>query len=739
MTAGPTASPHETDVVVLRAAGVSLVIDCAGPQVPRVLHWGLDLGRLAGPETAALRTATLPPVRPSAFDQPTWLTLLPGEADGWLGTPALTGHRGDSALVPRLTLLGYDVDHGPPDAAAELVVRTADQQAGVAVRSEVRLEPSGLLRVRHEVTNTGGDRLDLAALVAVMPLPARAVDVLDLTGRWSREAAPQRGRLDHATRLHETRHGRTGHDTPLLMILGTDGFGFGRGEVWAMHVAWSGDATWRAERMADTPANSGAVLVGGELLRPGEVRLAHAASYATPWICYTYADHGLDDASARIHRWLRSRPEHPTPARPVVLNTWEAVYFDHDVDRLKALADVAAEVGVERFVLDDGWFRGRRDDRAGLGDWYVDEHVWADGLHPLVDHVRGLGLEVGLWVEPEMINLDSDLAREHPDWLLAGADRVPVEWRFQQVLDLSREEVFAYLLLRLDELVSTYGLDFLKWDHNRDLAEAVHGPTSRAGVHRQTLAVYALLDALRERHPRLEIESCASGGGRIDLGILERTDRVWASDTNDALERQQIQRWLGLLVPPELIGSHVGGPVSHTTGRVLGVGLRAVTALFGHMGFEWDLTTCSADELSELSAWVELHKELRPLLHTGTVVRADLDDLGTLLHGVVSADRREAVFAHVRLSTSPAASPGRILLPGLSGGCTYDVRLRGIGHTGPQHLDGSPGWWVGPEGRLDGVLPAVPGAVLGAVGIQLPALHPGQATLVHVSAARAGG
>ena len=733
MTAAPTASPHGADVVVLRAAGVSLVLDCAGPRAPRVLHWGRDLGRLAGTDPVAIRAASVPPVRPSAFDQPTWLTLFPGEADGWLGAPALSGHRATRALVRQLALLGVDVDPGPPGGSAELVVRTADETAGVAVHSELRLEASGLLRVRHEVTNTGPDELDLAALTVAMPVPARAVDALDLTGRWSREAAPQRSRLDLATRLRETRHGRTGHDTPLLMILGTEGFGFRRGEVWGMHVAWSGDTTWRAERAADTPANASAVLFGGELLRPGEVRLAHAESYATPWICFTYAEDGLDGASARIHGWLRSRPAHPTTPRAVVLNTWEAVYFDHEATRLHELADVAAEVGVERFVLDDGWFRNRRGDGAGLGDWYVDDDVWPDGLHPLVDHVRGLGLQVGLWVEPEMINLDSDLARDHPDWLLAAPGRLPLEWRSQQVLDLSRDDVSAYLLERLDELVATYRLDFLKWDHNRDLAEAVHAPTGQAGVHRQTLALYALLDALRERHPGLEIESCASGGGRIDLGILERTDRVWASDTNDALERQQIQRWLGLLVPPEMIGSHLGGPVSHTTGRALGLGIRAVTSMFGHMGFEWDLTTCSPAERAEVAGWVALHKELRPLLHTGAVVRADLDDPGALLHGVVAMDRSEAVYAHVRLATAPAASAGRLLLPGLDAERSYDVRLRNAGHTGPQHLDGRPGWWVGPEGRRDGALARVPGAVLGAVGIQLPALHPGEATLVHVT------
>ena len=280
----------------------------------------------------------------------------------------------------------------------------------------------------------------------------------------------------------------------------------------------------------------------------------------------------------------------------MVLNTWEAVYFDHRLDRLTALADTAAELGVERFVLDDGWFRHRRDDTAGLGDWYVDEDVWPHGLHPLIDHVRGRGMEFGLWVEPEMVNPDSDLARAHPDWVLPGPP-----WRHQQALDITIPEAYAYILERLDALLSEYDIAFLKWDHNRDLVT----PT-----HEQTLATYRLLDELRARHPGVEIESCSSGGARVDLGILARTDRVWASDTNDALERQNIQRWTQLLLPPELVGSHVGPPRAHTTGRTHDLSFRAATALFGHFGIEWDIASASDEERTELAEWIARYKRV---------------------------------------------------------------------------------------------------------------------------------
>ncbi len=323
---------------------------------------------------------------------------------------------------------------------------------------------------------------------------------------------------------------------------------------------------------------------------------------------FVWSGDGLDGLAARLHEHLRARPSHPHSPRPVVLNTWEACYFDLAVDRVRALATTAASVGVERFVIDDGWFRGRRDDTAGLGDWYVDEQRFPDGLHPIVDHVRALGMQLGLWVEPEMANLDSDLIREHPSWLLDVAfendsveGRSAPEWRGQHVLDVAQPEVSAYLLERLDALVTEYAIDFLKWDHNRDLHAAQHldrtgtsGVRRVPGVHPQTAAVYALLDELRRRHPGLEIESCSSGGARVDLGVLARTDRVWASDTNDAIERQQIQFWTANLLPPELVGSHVGGPQSHTTDRVLDLPFRLATSLFGHAGIEWDLTSCSA-------------------------------------------------------------------------------------------------------------------------------------------------
>ena len=708
------------ELVQLRAAGTALVLDVSGPALPRVVHWGSDLGDLRVLEGSAgvLVSGGVPR---NSTDEPRVLTLLPGELEAWSGAPGLAGHRAGTATLPRWALAGPVAVEDDPAGGGALTVRAADAACGLEVSLRLTLGPTGLLTVDSTLTSTAEGTYDLAALRAVMPLPPVASEVLDLTGRWLRERAPQRSPLLHGTRTRASRRGRPGHDAPLLLAAGTAGFGFRSGEVWAVHVAWSGNHEHLVERLPEGAGEHGAVLGGGELLLPGEVRLRAGESYTAPPVVFAHSDQGLDGVSARFHRHLRARPHHPAAPRPVVLNTWEAVYFDHDLDRLRHLADVAAAIGVERFVLDDGWFRGRRDDTAGLGDWFVDEDVWPRGLHPLVDHVRGLGMQVGLWVEPEMVNPDSDLARDHPDWVLTPD--APLS-RSQLVLDVAHPEAFAFVLERLDAIVGEHRLDFLKWDHNRDLDAALHG--GRPGVRSQTLALYRLLDELRRRHPGLEVESCASGGGRVDLGILERTDRVWASDCNDAVERQEIQRWTTLLLPPELLGTHVGPAVSHTTGRVGDLAFRCATALFGHAGLECDIGAAGPEEVRQLTAWVALHKELRPLLHSGDVVRADAPDDGSHLHGVVAADGSEAVFAHVRLTTSPDAAPGRVRLPGLDPDRRYRVRRRDTPPTalGPQVA--APGW-LQEE-------PVVAGAVLGRAGLPMPVLAPATAIVLHLRA-----
>ncbi len=715
----PTPTPHRGDrmiasIVHLRAGGVSLVLDLPGDTLPAVLHWGADLGPVGQDELRDL-AGTVAPLLENAVDVPVRVSLLPEHSAGWMGAPALLGHGGGDAWSTRFGATEYAVD----EAGRRVVARASDPAAGLALEVEVELLASGLVRTRAAVTNTADRPFSVEQLAVALPVPPVATELLDQAGRWSRERVPQRRAITVAMHLRENRRGRTGTDAATVLMAGEAGFGFGGGEVWGLHVGFSGNHRSYLERMT----SGRTLLAGGELLLPGELALARDETYRSPWIHGTYGV-GLDDAAARFHEHLRSRPQHPRSTRPVVLNTWEAVYFDHDLDRLLDLVERAAEVGVERFVLDDGWFRGRRSDDAGLGDWYVDEDVWPKGLHPLVDRVKERGMEFGLWVEPEMVNPDSDLARAHPEWILQTGGRLPLEARRQQVLDLAQPEAYAHILERLSSLVTEYGVAYLKWDHNRDLVEAGSTATGRAG-HAQTLAVYRLLDGLKAAHPRLEIESCSSGGARVDLGILERTDRIWASDCIDPHERQQILRWTAQLLPAELVGSQVGSPVSHSTGRTHDLSFRAATALFGSFGIEWDITRASVEERAELAEWVALAKRFRPLLHSGRTVRVDHPVDAVWAHGVVAQDRSEALFAFVMMDRPSCWPPGLVRIPGLDPDRRY--RLAPVGPSGPLATNNDAPSWQRGEVTLSG-------RALAAVGIQAPPLQPDHAALVHLRA-----
>jgi alpha-galactosidase len=714
------------ETVVLRGGGVALVLARVDRGLPALLHWGADL---TDADVADLRLLRDRPVPHNALDAPWDLTVLPTAGDGWLGTPGFSAHRGGGAAAPRWEAT---VEGG----GDRCVVRAVTGSVQAAVLLTYVLDGHGVLTVSTEVTSTaGGDvaPLDLAAVRTLLPLPTRADEVLDLTGRWVRERVPQRHSLADGTWLRTGRRGRTGHDATLLITVGTAGFGFRHGEVWGVHTAWSGNHEHLVERLPEGAGPHAAVMGGGEALSPGEVRLGPGESYRAPDVVAVWSDEGLDGLTRRLVRHQRSGPDYRAGRpRPLVLNTWEAVYFDHDLERLRRLADTAASIGVERFVLDDGWFGERRDDTRGLGDWQVSSEVWPDGLDPLVEHVKDLGMEFGLWFEPEMVNLDSDLVRAHPDWVLGPVAGPPAPSRQQHVLDLANDEAFAYVLDAMSRLVTEYGIDFVKWDHNRDLHEAVRSDASgrdRPAVGAQTRATYRLLDELRRRHPDLEVESCSSGGARVDLGVLARTDRVWTSDCNDALERVAIQRWTGLLVPPERMGTHIGPPRAHTTHRELDLSLRMVVALGGHAGLEWDVSTCSEDELEALRAWAGLYRELRPLLHGGDTVRSDHPDPALVVGGTVAPDRSEAVFSVVQVATGRGTTPGLVALPGLDPGRRYRVRVRReagepavVQTRGPEWVD---------QARGDGV--EVSGRVLGEVGLALPVLAVGQALLLHLT------
>lgn len=693
----------------LTDGAVSVVVVSSGG-MPEVAHWGGAVGPGELDPAAFVR-----PVVGGGLDVDAPVGLLPESACGWFGRPGIEMHRsGGRDIAPRLTL-----DH--VDATGHhLDVRTSDPHSAITVTIRLTLAPSGLLVAAATLRNDGADALVVGAVRLTLPVPAQAGELLTLGGRHTYEFVPTRTEWNRTCVTIENRHGKTSHERLGAVFAGTPAFGEHAGEVWACHLGWSGNF----ELICDAVTDGHQIIQAGELLLQGEVELEPGESYTTPTVYAAYSAAGLNPISNAFHDHVRARSRGTRLPRPVHLNTWEAVYFEHDATTLRALADAAAEVGIERFVLDDGWFGGRRDDHRGLGDWSVSANVWPDGLAPLIDHVRGLGMEFGIWVEPEMVNPDSDLYRAHPDWALVDQRYPHVLGRNQLVLDLGRPEVRDHLFERLDALLADHDIAYVKWDHNRDLVSPMS--LGRAGVHRQTLGAYELLDRLHAAHPDIEIETCASGGGRVDLGILERTDRVWVSDSIDALDRHTMQRGFSLLFPPELMGSHIGAPTAHATLRTHRLGFRAVAAMFGAFGVEWNLLDATPDERDQLADLISLHKRFRGLLHTGTVIRHDHPDTTVEVHGVVAADRSEAVFAITRLNSAPTHHTSPIRFHGLDDAAAYEARLLDdIGE--PLGLARRQPPWV--HGKLTAT-----GRQLRVAGFHAPQLNPESSVILHLQA-----
>lgn len=709
--------------LAISSAGSALCFSLREGSSPAITHWGRrpdsDLEAFAD----ALAETEGGGVGHASPDAPRRVPIVPQRFDDWAGSPGLEAIRNSRGAFPRLVL--DRVEHREATGVSFLLTDAAN-----AIRLEIAydFDAHGVLRVAGQLTNTGTDPLDVIALRMLLPLPPRADELLDLTGRWGGERQPQRSALTDGARRRAAHRGRPGHDSPILSIAGTPGFGFRSGEVWGAHLAWSGNGEYLVERLNEGVGVLSTLIGVGENLSPGEVTLAPGESYRGPDAVFVWSDAGIDGLSARLHASVRAHAAHPSRPRPLTLNTWEAVYFRQEPAALAHLAEVAAGIGVERFVLDDGWFEGRRTATAGLGDWSVDRSVWLDGLGPLADRVRELGMEFGLWVEPEMVNLDSGLAREHPEWLLAPPEGVGGSWRSQYVLNIAHPDAYSHLLDRIDSLIADLGIAYLKWDHNREVMEGVDRRTGAPGAHAQTRALYAMLDELHRRHPGLEIESCASGGARIDLGILERTQRVWPSDSNDPVARHEIQRWTGVLIPPELVGSHVGPKRAHTTGRETDLAFRLITALFGHAGIEWDITGCTEQQLDTLRTWAAYSRDHRALIATGTTVRADGLPDGTLLHGLVSPDRATALYAWVQLTGAAQGGARRVPLPGLDAARRYRLDLaEPFGRAARQALK-DPSWIA------EATAGVFSGELLGAAGLPLPLLGPAQAVLLEVVA-----
>ncbi|WP_338894811.1 alpha-galactosidase [Streptomyces sp. TG1A-60] len=538
----------------------------------------------------------------------------------------------------------YPVEGGPRFARPALSVRT-DERRGTewtfrtyeADGDELRLSftDGGLgitlhYRMRDDVVerwvtlvNEGPTAELLRADSATWTLPPReeAWRLSQLHGRWAAESRLVRADLTYGEKVIGSRRGHTGHQHLPWVALDTDA-GEERGEVYGCALGWSG--SWRIA-VAQLPDARVQITGGAGYDESGLLRLETGDTFTTPVFAGLWSDGGHGGASRAWHAYQRTYviPD-ADQDRPVLFNSWEATEFDISEEQQGTLARRAAAVGVELFVVDDGWFGARTSDRAGLGDWTPNPDRFPKGLKPLADYVHALGMQFGIWVEPEMVNPDSELYRAHPEWVQFQPGRKRTELRNQLVLNLAREDVQEYLWERLDTLLSSAPIDYVKWDFNRCFTDAgwPGEPYPQKLWVEHVQAFYALLDRLRSAHPQVAFESCSGGGGRIDLGVMARTDQVWTSDNTDPLDRLAIQHGFSQVHPARTMAAWVtDSPNNQLNGRVSTLRFRFVSAMAGVLGVGGDLAEWSEEELAEARDWVELYKEIRPVVQRGDLYR----------------------------------------------------------------------------------------------------------------------
>lgn len=699
----------------LDSPAVTLVLIEWHGGLPEIAYWGRRLPSGIGAEDVF--PAREADTAQNATDQ--WqplITILDTIGDWRFDPPGLMAHRPNGT--------DWSADFTVTDVSVQarrLVIQAEDVVSQLALVTDITLSDENVLTMSSRLTNMGGGPLEISRLVSgTFLVPDRVEAVRVMHGAWTQEFDIASMPLAQAEIVTESRRNRT-HDHFPGMLAATPGADGSSGEVWGMQLGWSGSHRMSAQRLEDGRIR----FCAGEWLYPGEVCLQPGESLQTPPAYAAYSAEGLSGCARAFQTHARkhvlSWPGGRMSTRPVILNSWEGSGFNLNEQHILRQIDAATELGVERFVLDDGWFGSRRDDSRGLGDWTVATGIFPHGLKPLADHAHVRGMQFGLWFEPEMVNPDSDLYRAHPDWVLAVRGRPLRTSRYQVVLDISRQDVSDHLFVTISRLVSEIGIDYIKWDFNRDLVEAAdsHG---RAAYRRQVLALYALWDRLHAAHPALEIESCASGGGRADWGALAHTQRIWTSDNTDALDRLRIQGSAWQFLPPEVTGTHISAVPNGVTGRVFTLQFRAAVALFGHLGLELDPLELSAGERDELVQWIALHKRLRGLLHAGDAQFGD-HMAGRVVRGITAADRTAGVFLVAQTGKGTARSAAPVRLPGLDPARRYRLTA-----PLPQKLTGNNPSAANRD--LFGKGLVMNGAVLQEMGLCLPRLYPAQALVL---------
>lgn len=558
-----------------------------------------------------------------------------------------------------------------PSEALTLDVTLEDNYSGLTViLSYSVFKDSNAIARSTKIMNTGKSKVKvLRALSAAVDMDKSNFDFIYLAGAWAREANIQRRPLGPGGTRIESRRGMSGHQLNPFIALAHPNANEDQGEVYGFSFVYSGN--FLAEAEVDQ-TNQVRVQIG---LNPFDFswQLEPGDTFQTPEAILVHSSEGIGGMSRTFHKLYRTRlcrGIYRDKERPILVNNWEATYFNFTAEKIQSIAKEGAELGIELFVLDDGWFGNRNDDTTSLGDWYEDRRKLPNGLRDLAEHINKDGIKFGLWVEPEMISPDSDLYRQHPDWCLHVEGRRRTQARSQLVLDMSRSEVRDFLYDSLSRIFRDVPVSYIKWDMNRSLTE-IGSPAfsaERQGEisHRYMLGVYELMDRLTSKFPHILFESCASGGGRFDPGMLYYMPQTWTSDNTDAVERLKIQYGTSLVYPVSTIGAHVSAVPNHQVGRITPLSMRGDVAMSGNFGYELDLTKLTDDEKILVKKQVSMYKEIRSLVQKGDLYRLispfESNETAWMF---VSEDRSEALVFYFKVLAEPNTTKKVLPLKGL--------------------------------------------------------------------------
>ena len=635
----------------------------------------------------------------ASFDSP--YNNTPQEYAGWgaglYQEPALkvTFADGNRDLV-----LHY-MSSKPAGDGHALDVELKDISRAVTVTLHYQMDPeSGILARSATIENREPKPVMIEqAAAAAFSLPPAHYTLSYLSGRWGGEWTLNQETVHQGQRVLESRRGSTGHQLNPWFALGKGDADEEHGETWFGSLAWSG--SWRITVEQDT-IDKVRVTGGfnpfdfGYQLKTGE-KLESPVFYAG------YSAHGMGGASRLLNRFTLTHilPQAPNPKpRPVIYNSWEATEMNVTESGQEVLAEKAKALGIDRFVMDDGWFGQRKTDHAGLGDWYVNKEKFPNGLKPLIDKVHSLGMDFGLWVEPEMVNPDSDLYRKHPEWVLNFPGRPRSEERTQLVLNLARPDVRAYVFGFLDKLLSENQIAFLKWDYNRNWSEPGWdqvAPDEQKKVYVEfTRNLYSILAELRAKHPGVEIESCSGGGGRVDLGILHYTDEVWPSDNTDPLDRLTLQDGFTRAYPVQVMMAWVTDSPHWTNNRTTSVTYRMLVSMQGSLGIGGNLNKWSDEDLATTKRLIAAYHQVQKTITQGDLYRLISPTNGSEFSATetVSPDKSQAVFFTFVHSTQEGRSFPRLQLRGLDPAGVYTLSSIEGKTADDTPTEASGAWWM---------------------------------------------